>query len=320
MFRWFRGLLVGALLVTTLGVAAAANAEDEIPIAAEVLGTEGAPVLKVSFNSPVGKKADAALLPVFISGLEPSKPALFKVTPLPDAIARFTSSSSGTLSAKVELPYGLVPGQHELMVETVFGLDEIPASYTVGQFYVDDAGMLTNSDGTYPKGTRPAVFLTPNSAEAFQTKPNFRAPAGGLRVSEPQLRVDQSLLPRLALGLTFDNSMTSSASFRAKVTLFTFFGQQVGKPFYADFDSMAGGESRSVILRFGELPPVGFFRVHTQVILPDDFSSETPVITSIDSDFFVFPVNFAVLMALVLAVALLVRQVFAAKKITGALK
>jgi hypothetical protein len=289
MFRTIRAGVIAGILASILATPLPASAEDEIPVVVSVVSAGSAPSIKASFASPIGKKSDGAKLSLSLSGLEPNRPVLFKVTPLPDAIARFDSDYSGVLSAKVELPYGLVPGLHELVADTIYGSDDTPASYTVGRFYVSDSGMLTNSDGTYPKGTRPVEVLTPNSAEAFETLPKYKAPAGSLRVSEPQLRVEQELVPKLTLGLTFDNSMTTPASFRAKITLFTFYGQQVGQPFYADLNSMAIGENRSVILAFGAVPAVGFFRVHTQLLLPNDFRSDTPVITSLDSNIFVLP-------------------------------
>gem|GEM_PF-1741538 len=312
MHRLIRRVVVAGVLGSIFLAPVPANAEDAIPVVVSVASASSAPSIKANFATPVGKKSDAAKLSISLSGLEPNRPVLFKVTPLPDAIARFDSDSSGGLAAKVELPYGLVPGLHELVADTVFGSDDTPASYTVGRFWVNDFGVLTNSDGTYPKGTRPVEVLTPNSAEAFETLPKFNAPAGSLRVSEPQLRVEQDLLPKLTIGLTFDNAMTSPSSFKAKVTLFTFYGQQIGEPFFANLNSMAVDENRSVILPFGSLPPVGFFRVHTQLLLPNDFRSETPVVTSLDSNIFVLPADFLVLVALILVLLLVVIRITAA--------
>jgi len=292
------------LSVAIASTATPALAEDAVPVTVNVLSTEGAPQIKAKFGTPVGKKSDAAKLTVELTGLEPNRVVFFKVTPLNDAIFRADADSFGSLTTKVELPYGLEPGMHELTANTFFSTDDIPASYTVGQFYVNDFGVLTNQDGTYPKGTRPVKVLLPNSAESFDTAPEFLKPSGGLRISEPQLRIAQGLFPHLTAGMTLNNGMTAPATFEAKITLTTVFGIQIGKPYYAKFDGLAPGDSNTILLNFGSLPPTGFFTVHTQLILPDSFVSQTPVQTTQSSAIFVWPVvPLSVLGAVVLAFA-----------------
>ena len=301
-----RSISVMAALIFSLGLGAgsvAAHADETVPVTVNVLSTEGAPQIKAQFASPIGKKSDAAKLSLVLTGLEPNRVVFFKVTPLNDAIARANSDSNGSLTTKVELPYGLEPGIHELTANTFFSTDDIPAAYTVGQFYVNDFGVLTNQDGTYPKGTRPVKVLLPNSAENFDTAPKFLAPSGSLRISEPQLRISQGLLPSLTAALTLNNGMTSPATFEAKITLTTLFGIQIGRPYYAKFDSLGQGESSTVLLNFGSLPALGFFTVHTQLILPDNFVSQTPVQTTQSSQIFVWPLVPLAAMVVALAAA-----------------
>ncbi|MCX8530330.1 MAG: hypothetical protein ORN27_09750 [Rhodoluna sp.] len=280
-----------------------ARADDSIDLNVPVLSTEGAPSIKAGLSSPIGKKSDGAQIKVKLTSLEANRPVLFKVTPLPDGIAKFTSDSSGGMQVNVELPYGLTPGTHEITADTVFGVDETPATYTVGQIFVSDFGLLTNSDGSYPKGTRPVTLVLPNSAEAFQEAPKYQLPRGTIRVSEPQLRVSQGFLPALKVGMSFENSLNAPTSLKARVTLFTFYGAQIGKPFYTNLESMAPGEQRSFLMDFGSLPAVGFFKVHTQLLLPDNFTSTKPVQTSIDSVFTVFPTVVSALTSLALFIA-----------------
>jgi len=240
---------------------------------------------------------------VALTGLEVSKTVLFRVTPLADAIMRASTDASGNLSTKVELPYGLEPGMHELMVDTTFSADNIPCSYTVGQFFVNNSGMLTNQDGTYPKGTRPVQPLLPNSAETFATAPHFLTGSGSLRISEPQVRVSQGLLPNLEAGITINNSTGVTSAFEAKITLATIFGNQIAEPYYAKFDGLAAGDSSTLLLKFRGLPPVGWFKITTQLVLPADFVSSVPVQTTQTSTVFVVPVLAAGIVGVALAAA-----------------
>ena len=309
MLRSIRTMAAIILSLALAGITTPALAEDAVPVTVEVVSTEGAPQIKAFFGSPVGKKSDAAKLSVQLTGLEPNRVVFFKVTPLNDAIARANTDSAGALTTKVELPYGLEPGMHELVASTVFSTDDIPASYTIGQFFVNDFGVLTNQDGSYPKGTRPAKVLLPNSGEKFDTAPEFLKPSGDLRISEPQLRISQGFLPSVTAGLTLNNGMSTPTSFEAKITLTTLFGIQIGSPFYAKFEGLAAGESSTVLLNFGSLPPLGFFTVHTQLLLPDNFVSQSPVQTTQSSTIFVWPVApLAALGAILLAAGILVRR------------
>ena len=304
MRRSISAMLAVVFAVLAGAGASSASADEAVPVTVNVLSTEGAPQIKASFLSPVGKKSDAAKLSVNLTGLEPNRVVFFKVTPLNDAIARVNSDANGALSTKVELPYGLEPGMHELTANTFFSTDDIAASYTVGQFFVNDFGVLTNQDGSYPKGTRPVKILLPNSAESFDTAPQFLRPTGALRISEPQLRITQGLLPSVTAGMTLNNAMNAPATFEAKITLTTLFGLQIGRPFYAKFDGLGQGESNTVLLKFGSLPPLGWFTVHTQLILPDNFVSQEPVQTTQSSTIFVWPiVPLAALGAALLAAA-----------------
>ena len=301
--RRLTSIVAATLIALSLPIGQAALADDEIPVNVTVLSTEGAPEIKAQFFSPVGKKSDAAKLSVSLTGLEPNKPVFFRVTPLADDISRSNTDASGNLTTKVELPYGLEPGMHELMADTTFSTDNIPCSYTVGQFYVNDFGVLTNQDGSYPKGTRPVQPLLPNSAEAFAAAPKFLAPTGTLRISEPQTRVSQGLLPNLVAGITINNAMSTSTAFEAKITLTTIFGNQIGEPYYAKFDGLAAGDSSTLLLKFKQLPPLGWFKVTTQLVLPADFSSAVPVQTTQTSTVFVMPTFAASLVGVLLAAA-----------------
>jgi len=287
--RRLTSVMVAALLAFGMPAGQAALADDEIPVTVTVVSTEGAPEIKAQFYSPVGKKSDAAKLSVSLTGLDAAKPVFFRVTPLPDAISRADTDASGNLTAKVELPYGLEPGVHQLMIDTTFSSDNIAASYTVGEFFVNDFGVLTNQDGSYPKGTRPVQPLLPNSAEAFETAPKFLGATGTLRISEPQTRISQGLLPNLTAGITINNSMATTVAFETKITLTTIFGNQIGEPYYAKFDGLGPGDSSTLLLKFKQLPPLGWFRVTTELVLPADFTSTVPVQTSQTSTVFVLP-------------------------------
>jgi len=278
----------------------AASAEDEIGISVDVLGTAGAPEVRASFFVPFGKKSDAAKISFSLAGFEPNRDVFFKVTPLLDAFAREKADEQGLLKTKVELPYGLEPGRHEIVAETFFSSDDIPASYTVGEIFVSDFGLLTMSDGSYPKGTKPAPVLLPNSAQGFKTAPKFLTPKGSLRVSEPQLRITQSWLPSATAGVSFNNSTNNATTFSAKITLLTVFGTAVGEPYYASIDGLPSGETKTVLLKFKDLPPVGFFTLRTELELPADFSANVPVATTVSSSILVAPYTAWGLFALIL--------------------
>lgn len=280
-------LALGAL--ASFVVASPARAEDEIGVAVEVLSTEGAPSVRANFFVPVGKKSDAATLSFSLFGLEANRDVLFAVTPLPDAFARGTADKNGRLKIKIELPYGLEPGRHEIVANTYFSSDDIPAAYTVGEIFVSDFGILTTADGTYPKGTRPAPVLLETSAQKFSTAPKFLAPKGSLRVSEPQLRITQSWLPSATAALSFNNSTNAATTFSAKVTLLTIFGTQVGEPYFANIDALPAGETSTILLKYPNLPPVGLFTLRTELQLPNDFVASQPVETSVSSNVFIAP-------------------------------
>jgi hypothetical protein len=282
---------LATLLLVIFGIngAQSANAEDDagIDIAVEVLSSAGAPKISVIFSSPIGKRSDAAKVKIAITGLEPNRAVFFVVKPIPDAINRVDSDKDGALKTQVELPYGLEPGLHEMVAQTTFGEDETPAEYTLGELHVNDLGILTNVDGTYPKGTRPVKEVLPNSAESFETAPEYKGAIGSLRISEPQLRVNQGWFPTLTAGITFNNSTAQAASFDAKFTLVGPFGIAVGKPYFATIDSLPAGESQTVLLNFAKLAPLGFFTLKTELVLPPDFLSAVPVATSQSSAIFV---------------------------------
>ena len=282
---------LATLLLVIFGInsAQSANAEDDagIDIAVEVLSSAGAPKISVIFSSPIGKPSDAAKVKVAITGLEPNRAVFFAVKTLPDAIARVDTDKVGALKTQVELPYGLEPGLHEMVAQTTFGDDETPAEYTLGALYVNDLGILTNVDGTYPKGTRPVKEVLPNSAESFKAAPEYKGPVGTLRISEPQLRVNQGWFPTVTAGITFDNSTAQAASFDAKFTLVGPFGIAVGKPYYSSIVGLPSGETKTVLLNFAKLAPLGFFTLRTELILPPNFVSAVPVATSQSSAIFV---------------------------------
>jgi hypothetical protein len=288
------------LAFSSVLASSAASAEDEIGISVDVLGTAGAPEVRANFSVPFGKKSDAAKISFSIAGFEPSRDVFFKVTPLPDAFAREVADEQGSVKTKLELPYGLEPGRHEIVAETFFSSDDIPASYTVGEFFVNDFGLLVMSDGSYPKGTKPAPVLLPNSAQAFKTAPKFLTPKGSLRVSEPQLRITQSWLPSATAGVSFNNSTNNATTFSAKITLLTVFGTAVGEPYYASIDGLPSGDTKTVLLEFKDLPPVGFFTLRTELELPADFSANVPVATTVSSSIFVAPYTAWGLFALIL--------------------
>jgi hypothetical protein len=296
-------LFLSCLTLFSVLAPTAANAEDEIGIAVDVLSTAGAPQVRANFFVPFGKKSDAAKISFSIAGFEPNRDVFFKVTPLPDAFAREKADEQGALKTKLELPYGLEPGRHEIVAETSFSSDDIPASYTIGEIFVSDFGLLTMSDGTYPKGTKPAPVLLPNSGQAFKTAPKYLAPQGTLRVSEPQVRISQSWLPGATVGLSFENSTATATKFSAKVTLLNIFGAPVGQPYFANFDALPAGESKTLLLKYPNLPPFGFFTLRTELQLPSTFVASVPVATTVSSSLFVAPYTVWGLVALLAAAA-----------------
>lgn len=299
-------VLASLLLILGINGGQSANAEDEagIDIAVEVLSSAGAPKISVIFSSPIGKRSDGAKVKIAITGLESNRPVFFAVKKLPDAFARVDSDKDGALKTQVELPYGLEPGSHEMVAQTTFGDDETPAEYTLGILYVNDFGVLTNVDGTYPKGTRPAKEVLPNSAETFKAAPEYKSPVGSLRISEPQLRVNQGWFPTLTVGITLNNSTAQAASFDAKFTLVGPFGIAVGKPYFSSIVDLPSGESKTVLLNFAKLAPLGFFTLKTELILPPRFVSAVPVATSQSSAIFV-PATMAWSVVATLLVALM---------------
>jgi len=283
-------------------------AEDEVGVAVEVVSTEGAPEIMVETFVPFGKKSDAAITKYIITGLEPNRDVFFVITPFIDAFARATSDENGNLKAKLELPYGLEPGMHEIVARTFFSSDDIPTSYTIGQLFVSDFGVLTKSDGTSPTGTERSEVLLQYSNQKFKTAPLFPSPRGTLRVSEPQLRTTQSWLPSLGLGLSFNNDTNAVVGFSAKTTLETFFGTKVGETYFSDFPALAPGETQTVLLTFDNLPPIGLFNIRTELQLPNDFAASSPIQTTVSNVVFVAPITFWSLSGLVLLAGIFVQR------------
>jgi len=300
-------IALSALFSTGL-VCIPASAEDGVGVSVEVSSTEGAPEISAKSVVPFGKKSDAAIIKYSISGLEPNRDVFFVIAPLIDAFARGTSDTEGNLEAKLELPYGLEPGPHEIVAQSFFSTDDIPVSYTIGKVYVSDFGILTKSDGSSPVGTEPAEILLPYSDQNFKTAPVYSSPKGVLRVSDPQLRVTQSWLPIVDVGLSFNNDTSTTAVFSAKVTLETFFGSKIGETFFVDIKSLGAGETQSVLLKFENLPPVGFFNVRTELLLPNDFAASAPIETTISKSVFIAPITFWSGLALLLLVGVFVQN------------
>lgn len=294
-----------------------AIAEDYIGVEVEVVDVEDAPQVRSSIKVPFGKKSDAAKISFSVSGLEPGKPVLITVSPSPDAIARFNSDSQGSLSNKVELPYGLEPGSHDIDVLSFFGADDVSVMYTIGRIYVNAAGILTESDGSYPKGTKPAQVLLPTSEEQFPEPPSYQAPKGTLRISEPQIRIIQNLLPSLSAVMSLNNDSNLTGDFEVKMSLFTMFGNLVGEPYYSKIESIPPGGTQAILLDYPNLPPIGFFTLKTEIILPDNFVSEKPVKTSYVSSIFAPPFTVIGLLILLLVIGLLAIRL-RAKSLSGA--
>jgi len=306
MFRT-RLFIFTLVSITAIGPTAAI-AEGYIGVEVEVVGTEDAPQVFASMKAPIGKKADAAKISLKIRGLEADKPVLFTVTPLPDAIARFKSDSQGELTAKVELPYGLEPGAHNIDALSFYSDEDISVLYTVGRIYVNDFGILTESDGSYPVGTKPVQVLLPTSEEQFPTPPTYQGPKGTLRVSDPQIRVTQGLLPSMSAVMSLNNDSNRNGDFEVKMSLYTIFGTLVSEPYYSKIDSIPPGGTQAVLLDFANLPPIGFFTLKTELILPDNFVSDEPVKTSYVSSIFAPPLALIISLVLLLVViALIVR-------------
>ena len=302
-----RFIIFTLLTITAIGPTAA-MAENYIGVEVEVVSTEDAPKVTASMKVPIGKKSDAAQISLKIRGLEADKPVLFTVSPLPDAVARFTSDSQGELTAKVELPYGLEPGAHNIDALSFYSVEDISVLYTVGRIYVNDFGILTESDGSYPVGTKPVQVLLPTSEEQFPTPPTYQAQKGTLRVSEPQIRITQGLLPSMSAVMSFNNDTNINADFEVKMSLYTIFGTLISEPYYSKIDSIPPGGTQAVLLDFANLPPIGFFTLKTELILPDNFVSDKPVKTSYVSSVFAPPLALIIsLVLLLIVIAVIVR-------------
>lgn len=299
-----------AITLLTISVLAAnpAVAEDYIGVEVEVVDVADAPQVRSSLKVPFGKKSDAAKISFSVSGLEPGKPVLVTVSPSPDALARFKSDSEGSLSGKVELPYGLEPGPHNIDVLSFFGTDDVSVMYTIGRIYVNASGILTESDGKYPKGTKPVRVLLPTSEEQFSEPPFYQGPAGTLRISDPQIRITQGFLPSLSAVMSINNDTSLSADFEVKLSLLTIFGNLVGEPYYSKIESIPPGGTQAVLLDYPNLPPVGFFTLKTEVILPDNFVSDQPVKTSYVTSVFVPPITLIATLIILLVIGLLVMR------------
>jgi hypothetical protein len=297
-----RLLILTLLSIIVIGPSPAI-AEDYIGVEVEVVGTENAPQVTASMKVPIGKKSDAAKVSLKIRGLEPSKPVLFTVSPLPDAIARFKSDSQGSLTATIELPYGLEPGPHNIDALSFFSAEDISVLYTVGRIYVNDFGILTESDGYHPVGTKPVKVLLPNAEEQFLTPPSYQGQKGTLRVSDPQIRITQGLLPSMSVVMSFNNDTDINGDFEVKMSLFTIFGTLVSEPFYSRIDSIPPGGTQAVLLEFPNLPPIGFFTLKTELILADNFVSDKSTKTSYVSSVFAPPLAF--IFALLLLIVIL---------------
>ena len=280
-----------------------AFADDQVGVKVDVLNAAGAPTPTITVNIPVGVKSDAAKVKIKIEGLEASRPVFFSVTPMTQAFSRSTTDASGNLTVTVELPYGIEPGSHTLMARSVFSSDGISVMYTVGTFYVNNAGVLANSDGSNPKGVKQAPEVAPNAPDAFGKSPEFTNSNGSIRISEPQVRVTQSWLPSAQIGLSFQNAANQPVSFEAKITLEGPFGVAIGQSYYAKILGLGTGETRTLLLTYENLPPVGFYTLHTELILPADFKLDTAVETSHDSGLTIFPRTvFVLISAIVLAI------------------
>ena len=227
-----------SLLWITSFACAPASADDEVEITADVLSTAGAPEIMAKAVVPFGKRSDDAAIKIEITGLEPKREVFFKVSPMLDAFERSVTDANGMLVEKIRLPYGLEPGVHDVIVESSFSAEDIPASYTIGQIYVSDFGILMKSATPAPTGTEAAEVILENSNEVFKTAPVFPSPKGSLRTSYPQLRVSQGWLPILATGLTFNNDTAAPVSFKALITLETFYGSKIGNTFFVDIKSL----------------------------------------------------------------------------------
>jgi hypothetical protein len=267
--------------------ASPAQSDDQIGVEVEVVNTQGIPEVRASVEVPYGAKSDAALVVLTLRGFEPEKPVLFAVTPSPDAIARFESDKQGSLLAELELPYGLEPGSHDIDALSFVGEEGTSASWTVGRIYVNDFGILTESDGSYPAGTKPVKVLLPTSEDQVTEPPTFQTVKGTLRVSNPQIKVSQGLLPSMSAVVSFNNDTNVPVSFEAKMSLYSLFGTLIGETYYSNINSLAPGETQAVLLDYDNLPPIGFYTLKTELILPADFESTSPVRTSYSSDIFV---------------------------------
>jgi hypothetical protein len=267
--------------------ASPARSDDEIGVEVDVVATQGVPEVRARVEVPYGDKSDAAIVVLTLRGFEPEKAVLFTVSPSPDAIARFESDKQGSLRAELELPYGLEPGPHDIDALSFFGKDDTSASWTVGRIYVNDFGILTESDGSYPAGTKPVEVLLPTSEDQVIEPPTFQVVKGALRVSNPQTKVNQGFLPSMSAVVSFNNDTNVPVGFEAKMSLYSVFGTLIGETYYSKIDSLPAGETQAVLLDYPNLPPLGFYTLKTELILPADFVSASPVRTSYSSDIFI---------------------------------
>jgi hypothetical protein len=273
--------------MTMVTFASPAQSDDEIGVEVEVVATQGVPEVRAKVEVPYGDKSDAAIVVLTLRGFEPEKAVLFTVSPSTDAIARFESDKQGSLRAELELPYGLEPGVHDIDALSFVGEDDISASWTVGRIYVNDFGILTRSDGSYPPGTKPVEVLLPTSDDQVAEPPTFQVVKGTLRVSNPQIKVNQGFLPSMTAVVSFNNDTNVPVSFEAKMSLYSITGALIGETYYSKIDALPAGETQAVLLDYPDLPPLGFYTLKTELILPADFVSTTPVRTSYSSDIFV---------------------------------
>jgi hypothetical protein len=184
-----------------------------------------------------------------------------------------------------------------------FGDEDTSAYWTVGRIYVNDFGILTQSDGYYPVGTKPVEVLLPTSEDQIPEPPTFQVVKGTLRVSDPQIKVTHGLLPNMSTVVTFNNDTNVPVSFEAKMSLYSLFGTLIGETYYSRIGSLGPGASQAVLLDYPNLPPLGFFTLKTELLLPTDFESTSPVRTSYSSDIFVPPIAiFGFILALLAAI------------------
>jgi hypothetical protein len=92
------------------------------------------------------------------------------------------------------------------------------------------------------------------------------------------------------------------------MSLYTIFGTLISEPYYSKIDSIPPGGTQAVLLDFANLPPIGFFTLKTELILPDNFVSDKPFKTSYVSSVFVPPLALIIcLVLLLIVIAVIVR-------------